>query len=52
MSAADLLASVLRVYEQREAMRAAIGAALPGVKASADRPVAALLSPTLGADLA
>jgi len=52
MSAAELRASVQRVYEQREAMRAAIAAALPGVKASADRPVAALLTPSLGADLA
>lgn len=52
MSAADLRASVQRVYEQREAMRAAIAAALPEVKASADRPVAALLTPSLGADLA
>ena len=52
MSATDLRASVQRVYEQREAMRAAIAAALPEVKASADRPVAALLTPSLGADLA
>ena len=52
MSAADLGASVQRVYAQREAMRAAIAAALPEVKASADRPVAALLTPSLGADLA
>lgn len=52
LSATDLQARVLRVFEQREAMRAAIAAGLPGVKASADRPVAALLSPSLGADLA
>jgi len=52
MSAADLRASVQRVYGQREEMRAAIAAALPEVKASADRPVAALLTPSLGADLA
>ena len=52
MSATELRVSVQRVYEQRDAMRKEIAAALPEVKASADRPVAALLTPSLGADLA
>ena len=52
MSAEELFESVQRVYEQRALMREAISAALPEVKASADRPVAALLTPSLGADLA
>lgn len=47
-----LRASVRGVFDAREAIRAAIASALPAVKASAARPVLALLSPSLGADLA
>jgi polysaccharide pyruvyl transferase WcaK-like protein len=52
LSAPELHARVARVFEERARMRAAIAAGLPEVKASADRPVAALLTPSLGADLA
>jgi polysaccharide pyruvyl transferase WcaK-like protein len=47
-----LRASVRGVFEAREAIRHAIAASLPAIKASAERPVLALLSPSLGADLA
>lgn len=52
LSAQELHANVNHVFASREAMRGAIGARLPAVKASAERPVLALLTPTLGADLA
>ncbi len=49
----DLRQRVEAVFEQRGAIKAAIGEHLPGVKASAARPVDGLLqSPTFGADLA
>lgn len=47
-----LLARVSTVFDQRLQMRDSILEHLPAVKASADRPVAALLTSTLGADLA
>lgn len=49
---AALLERVSTVFDQRQQMRDSILEHLPAVKASADRPVAALLTPTLGADLA
>jgi polysaccharide pyruvyl transferase WcaK-like protein len=52
LDGAALLAKVNSVFEAREAMRAKILANLDEVKASADRPVAALLTPSLGGDLA
>jgi polysaccharide pyruvyl transferase WcaK-like protein len=48
----DLLQRVCDVFGRRAEIRGAIEARLPEVQASADRPVAALLSDTLGADLA
>ena len=50
LEGAELLGRVTSVFEQRQAMHAAIVEHLPAIKASADRPVAALLSPSLGAD--
>jgi polysaccharide pyruvyl transferase WcaK-like protein len=49
---AELLARVLTVFEDRLRMREDILLQLPAVKACADRPVAALLSSRLGAELA
>lgn len=49
---AALLARVSTVFNQRQQMRDSILEHLPAVKASADRPVAALLTTALGADLA
>lgn len=52
LTAEELHARVVGVFAHRERMHAAITEALPAVQASADRPVAALLTPSLGADLA
>lgn len=52
LGAGDLLASVHSVFEQRRQLRAEILARLPEIQASAERPVLALLRPSLGADLA
>jgi polysaccharide pyruvyl transferase WcaK-like protein len=49
---AALLERVSMVFDQRGRMRDSILEHLPAVKASADRPIAALLMPALGADLA
>lgn len=48
----QLCARAVQMFEQRAQLRGAIAAALPGVKARAERPVAALASRALGADLA
>lgn len=48
----DLLDRVCDAFDRRDEMREIILAGLPAVKANAERPVAALLSASLGADLA
>lgn len=48
----ELMEAVVRVFDGRTAMHAMIRERLPEVQASADGPVAALLTPGLGADLA
>lgn len=52
LSSEQLRANVNHVFASRDAMRAVIKERLPMVKASAERPVLALLTPSLGADLA
>lgn len=52
LSPNELRAAVERVFEQRAAMHSRIMEQLPAVKASAERPILALLTPSLGADLA
>jgi polysaccharide pyruvyl transferase WcaK-like protein len=52
LSAEELRANVSHVFASRDAMRDVIEARLPAVKASAEKPVLALLTPSLGADLA
>jgi polysaccharide pyruvyl transferase WcaK-like protein len=52
LAADALVESVERLFGERERVRAAILERLPQVQASAERPVLALLRPTLGADLA
>lgn len=48
----ELRRAVEQVFDTRVEMREKIASRLPEIKASADRPVGALLSPSLGADLA
>ncbi|MGY0634012.1 polysaccharide pyruvyl transferase family protein [Luteimonas sp. A478] len=52
LSPHELRAAVERVFEQRAEMHSRIMEQLPAVKASAERPILALLTPSLGADLA
>lgn len=52
LDGADLVARAERLFEERGQVVEQIRRHLPAVKASAERPVVALLSPTLGADLA
>lgn len=52
LSPPELRAAVERVFDQRAAMRSRIIEQLPSVKSSAERPILALLTPSLGADLA
>lgn len=52
LQAAELRAVLEALFDQRAQVRARIEERLPDIKASAERPVAALLSQSLGADLA
>lgn len=52
LAGADLLERACRLFEERGAAQGQIREHLPSVKASAERPVLGLLSPSLGVDLA
>lgn len=52
LAGADLLSRACGLFEDRVAVRGRILEHLPQVKQSAERPVTALLSPSLGSDLA
>ena len=48
----ELHATVVRVFMERDQLRVRIREQLPAIREAADRPVTALLTPSLGADLA
>lgn len=52
LAGTDLLSRACALFEERETVRTQILERLPQVKQSAERPVMALLSPSLGSDLA